>query len=313
MSHSPVAQPWPVIGGYVLSCCAGLASAALPLPVWMAAGAAVAASLWLTARLNCVHPPGGALALLIVLDQKTYAADASQTLALVVANVGLLLLSALLINNLIPGRRYPYRSVDITPEGHGTRDEAPLARTDLRHEDLASAIRELDTFVDIGEDDLVKLYNLAIEHAFSRHVALLCADVMSRDVITASPGTSLSDAWELLQAHRIKALPVIDGERRLVGIITLSDFFRWLGETSKTRDIDARWRHLRVGDVMTSRVRTASPSTPMALLVKEVAETGRHHMPVVDDFGRLVGILTQSDMIAALYRRLALKDGAEPR
>ncbi len=44
----------------------------------------------------------------------------------------------------------------------------------------------------------------------------------------------------------------------------------------------------------------------MADLVSKVAQTGRHHVPVVDDFGRLVGMLTQSDMIAALYRRLAV-------
>ncbi len=313
MSHSPVAQPWPVIGGYVLSCCAGLAIAALPVPVWLGTGAAVAASLWLTARLNCMHPPGGALALLIVLDQRTYAADPSQTLALVVANAGLLLLSALLINNLIPGRRYPYRAAAVTAEDHGTRDEAPLARTDLRHEDLASAIKALDTFVDVGEDDLVKLYNLAIEHAFSRHVGLRCADVMSRDVVTARPDMSLADAWELLQAHRIKALPVIEDDRRLVGIVTLSDFFRWLGEASKSRHVDTQWRQLRIGDVMTANVRTATPSTAMSELVQEVAQTGRHHMPVVDDFGRLVGILTQSDMIAALYRRLALQTQPESR
>lgn len=309
MSHSPVAQPWPLVGGFLMSAIAGLLSAALPGPSWVAAGVAVAASLWLMARLNCLHPPGGALALLIVLDQKTYASSMQQTLMLVAANVGLLLVSAIVINHLIPGRRYPYRSVPAASTDHGTRDETPLRRTDLRHEDLVSAIRELDTFVDIGEDDLVHLYNLAIDHAFSRHVALRCADVMSRDVVTIAADTSLADAWERLQTHRIKALPVVDDARQLVGIVTLSDFFRWLGESPATEAFGRHWRSMRVGALMTTEVFTVQPATPMAALVREVAQSGRHHVPVTDDFGQLVGILTQSDMIAALYRRLALDAG----
>ncbi len=309
MSHSPVAQPWPVIGGYLFSVCAGLVSAALFGPAWIAAGAAVAVSLWLMARLNCIHPPGGALALLIVLDQKTYASSASQTLALVAANVTLLLLSAAIINNLIPGRRYPHRAAAEPRGDHGTRDAAPLLRSDLQHDDLVSAIRAMDTFVDVGEDDLVRLYNLAIDHAFSRHVGLRCEDVMSRDVVTTSANATLTDAWHRMQEHRIKALPVVDEGSRLIGIVTLSDLFGYLGSAPSIEQGAAGWQDRRVSDVMTVRVRTAGPSTPMAELVREVAQTGRHHIPVTDATGRLVGILTQSDMIAALYRRLALESG----
>ncbi len=313
MSHSPVAQPWPVIGGYLFACCAGLVCASLIGTPWVAAGAAVAVSLWLMARLNCIHPPGGALALLIVLDQKTYASSAAQTLAVVAVNVGLLLLSTVIINNLIPGRRYPHRSdFDAVPD-HGTSDQAPLQRTDLRHEDLVSAIRAMDTFVDVSEDDLVRLYNLAIEHAFSRHVGLRCAEVMSRDVVTTTLDASLADAWELLQKHRIKALPVIDADRRLKGIITLSDFFRWLGTSPRTADLSSEWGRMRVDEVMTAEVHTVGPAMAMADLVREVAQTGRHHVPVVDEFGRLMGILTQSDMIGAMYRRLALETGTDNR
>ena len=312
MSHSPVAQPWPVLGGYLFSALAGLLSVTLLRAPWIAAAVAVAASLWLMARLNCVHPPGGALALLIVLDQNTYAASPSQTLALVAANAALLLLTSVVINNLIPGRRYPHRAAPLQAPApdHGTRDEIPLRRTDLRHEDLVSAIRTLDTFVDVGEDDLVRLYNLAIDHAFSRHVALRCADVMSRDVITTTADASLADAWQSMHMHRIKALPVVDSAHRLAGIVTLSDFFRWLGQSTtaaRNAALTGEWRSVRIADVMTSQVFAVRPATPMAELLREVAQTGRHHVPVTDEAGQLVGMLTQSDMIAALYRRLALE------
>jgi CBS domain-containing membrane protein len=67
LSHSPLAQPWPVIGSYLVAAVVGLATAAfIPVPQ-IAAAVAVAASIWLSARLNCIHPPGAAVALFIVL------------------------------------------------------------------------------------------------------------------------------------------------------------------------------------------------------------------------------------------------------
>ncbi len=60
---------------------------------------------------------------------------------------------------------------------------------------------------------------------------------------------------------------------------------------------------------MTTPAWSVQQDTPMAALVREVAGNGHHHVPVIDADGRLVGMLTQSDMIAALYRQLALQPG----
>lgn len=311
MPKSPVAQPWPVIGGYLFACISGFAGASLLASPSLAAGVAVGLCLWLMARLNCIHPPGGALALLIVLDQKTFMSSVPHTLALVASNVGLLLCTATVINNLVPGRQYPFRPKAAVPNAHGTRDLSPLQRSDLNHDDLTDAIRAMDSFVDVREDELVRLYNLAIDHAFSRHVGLRCADVMSKDLITVTPADTLATAWQLLQRHRIKALPVVDGTDKLTGIVTLSDFFREAGRNAGAAAASVGWLHTTVDQVMTTQVFTATPTTPMADLVREVARTGRHHVPVVDDSGQLVGLLTQSDMIAALYRRLALEPAGQ--
>ena len=307
MATSPVAQPWPVAGGYLIACCAGLASASLVSSPWMAGAIAVAATLWLMARLNCVHPPGGALALLMVLDQKTFTPSTAHTIALVCANVALLLLSAAIINNLIPGRRYPWRAPTVELNPHGTQDKVPLQRGDLSRNDLDGAIRKLDGFVDVQEEQLLALYELAIDHAFSRHAGLTCGDAMSRDILTASTSTPLADAWQAMREHGIKALPVVDATRRLIGIITLSDFFGAMGKTGASAGDWNQWLRRPVADAMTSLVWTVRPETPMAELVREVAGNGRHHVPVIDADGKLVGMLTQSDMIAALYRRLALE------
>lgn len=306
MSTSPVAQPWPVFGGYLVACCAGLfASGTISSPL-LAAGIAVALTLWLMATLNCLHPPGGALALLFVLDKKSYMSSTSHSLALVAANVALLLLCAAIINNLIPGRRYPHRPAPPAPNSHGTRDQPPLKRTDLDHGDLDSAIRAMGSFVDVSEDDLGRLYELAIDHAFNRHVAMTCADVMSRDVISVMADAMVADAWLLLRRHRIKALPVVDRQQRLVGIISLADIYqRW--EQPESLHHDTRGlQSTTVREVMNSQVMTTTPETPMATLVREAAQDHHHHIPVIYADQTLAGMVTPSDMIAALYRRLAL-------
>ena len=65
-----------------------------------------------------------------------------------------------------------------------------------------------------------------MDHAFGRHVALTCADIMSRDVITAHFDTELAQAWRLLRQHKIKSLPVVDRFERVIGIVTVADFLR---------------------------------------------------------------------------------------
>lgn len=307
MSSSPVAQPWPVLGGYLVACCAGLLASTYIGPTLLAAGVAVALTLWLMARLNCLHPPGGALALLFVLDKKSYLSSTAHSLALVAANVALLLLCAAIINNLIPGRRYPHRAVpDETPVA-GAHDNTPLRRTDLSHDDLVSAMRSIGGFVDVREEELARLYALAIDHAFSRHVGLTCADVMSRDVVSVATNATIGDAWTLLREHRIKALPVVDAQGRLAGIVSLSDLVQPWHDVGPSEAAPAGVSGMPVSQWMTTQVQTATPETSMASLARAAAQNGHHHIPVVDGDGQLVGILTPSDMIAALYRRLALE------
>ncbi|MBU6438059.1 MAG: CBS domain-containing protein, partial [Betaproteobacteria bacterium] len=114
-----------------------------------------------------------------------------------------------------------------------------------------------------------------------------CADVMSPDPIAARPGMPPGEAAALLQRHRVKALPVVDGERRLVGIVTPGDLARG-GAT--------------VGEVMTRDPRVAGESSSLAALIPLFAGTGHHHLPVVAPGRRLVGMMTESNLVAALAR-----------
>lgn len=316
LSHSPLAQPWSVVGAYLFATLAGLFSVhALPLAP-MAAGVAVGASIWLTARFNCIHPPAGALALLLVLDGPHELEASISFIGVIAANVFGMLGAAVLINNLLLGRRYPYRAQPSTANVHQTQDKPPLARISLTHADLDSAVRELDTFIDVQEEELIRLYNLAVGHAFDRHIGLTCGDIMSRDLVTIRPDTGIELAWRELRTHKIRALPVVDDTVRLVGVLTVADFLRQMDDTSAAglavrlqgllRRESGALRAETAGQIMTTQVRTAHAGTPVAELVRLLSDQGMHHVPVVDNERRVIGMVTQSDLIAALYARIAL-------
>ena len=108
-------------------------------------------------------------------------------------------------------------------------------------------------------------------------------------------------AWHLLSHHQIKALPVADEEGRLVGIITLHDLM--IDRAGRQPRVRAELERLRVADLMTREVRTARRYQPLYDLVEAFSDGGLHHMPVVDAAQRVVGMITQSDVVAALFQR----------
>jgi len=320
--HSPVAQPWPVMGSYLLSCLVGLACAHWIGSAHLAAALAMAFSVWLMLRLRCFHPPGAAMALMIVLDSPSTPTAAWQLLEHVALNVGAALLTTMLVSNWLLRRPYPYAMPVASPGVHNTRDDAPMRRIGLVHEDLASAIHALDTFVDVQEDELVQIYNLAVDHAIGRHLGLTCADIMSRDVVTVQFDTDLEIAWNKLRLHKIKSLPVVDPFGHLIGITTVADFLRQLDDTSaagmavrlqgllrRTPGLTSEKAEV-VGQIMSTQVFSAQPETLVSTLVAQMTDRGLPHIPIVDGQRKVVGIITQSDMLAALYKRLALTEAA---
>lgn len=321
LSHSPLAQPWPVVGSYAAATLSGLACVALIPDAGLAAAVSVGLTVWLMARLHCLHPPGGALALLIVHEHHGHVVSVPHTLLMVALNVSLLLLGAVLLHRLLWRRPYPYRTpVDPTPR-HQTRDASPLQRGGLDHADLAHAVQQIDSFVDVQESELIELYNLAVGHAFQRHIGLTCADIMSRDVVSVALDTELEKAWQLLRRHKVKALPVVDHSQALVGILTVADFLRQMDDT-RTSGLAASLQGLlrrssgsqpqkaeMVGQIMSSDVITAQPDTLVAELVRQLSDRGLHRVPIINAQRHVLGMVTQSDLIAALYKHIALAAG----
>ncbi len=118
--------------------------------------------------------------------------------------------------------------------------------------------------------------------------------VMTRKVITVSPDDSMRHLKEVLRVNRISGAPVLhDGE--LVGIITIEDLIK----TLELGEIDAS-----VGKKMTTETQTVFADETAIQAVNKFAHFRFGRLPVVNRQGKLVGILTQGDIVRGLLRQL---------
>ncbi len=137
-------------------------------------------------------------------------------------------------------------------------------------------------------------------------------DVMTREVLTVSPGASLKDAALMLVQHRISGLPVVDNQNHVLGVVSEADVLpkeaagllpsplAWLPgfDTEVDRSkLEARL----VGEAMTAPALTIEASRPVSLAAKLMMERGINRLPVVED-RKLIGIVTRADLVRAFVR-----------
>lgn len=298
---SPLAQPWAVVGGNTLSALVAVACVRLVGPPDLAVAAAVALAMGAMLALRCLHPPGGATALLVAVSGVS---DPSVALVPVLLNSVLLVGVGIAYNNLTR-RPYPHRQVALA---------SPVSAAGQATEsDLDAVLARYNQVLDVSRDDLRALVEQTQVLALDRRLAeVRCADIMSRKLTTVEFGTPLGAAWALLDERRIKALPVVDKAGHVVGIVTKADFLKAAG-LDAYEGLAGRWRHFIrasgdshsdkpevVGQIMTRRVRVTSAHRHLADLVPLLADSGHHHIPVIADGGKLVGMITQSDVVIAL-------------
>ncbi len=158
---SSFSQPWNVIGGHVVAALIGvLVHQQIASPVF---GGALAVGLAITAMyyLGCLHPPGGATSLIpLIGGSLTDSYGLGFVLFPVGAGAVLMVLVALVFNYPFAWRRYPQAlSKEVASE---TRQKIEAeGYPDISHADFVAALSEIDTFVDISEQDLLKIYQIA--------------------------------------------------------------------------------------------------------------------------------------------------------
>ena len=145
------------------------------------------------------------------------------------------------------------------------------------------------------------------------------ADLMTSVLVTVKPEATIEEAAKLMLQYRISGLPVTNSDGAVLGIITESDLLR-RAETG-TEKHHARWVSLligpgrlaqeyvhahgrKVGELMTERVFTITPQTPLSEVVALMETKHVKRLPVVEQ-ERLVGIVSRADVMAALVGLLS--------
>ncbi len=135
--------------------------------------------------------------------------------------------------------------------------------------------------------------------------------IMATELITVHPSSSLYHAGKLMQEHRIRHLPVVDEDNRLVGLLTQSDVLAASDSILKDRDSQLEVAHFPVEDAMVTEIDTvpSHASLRQAALYLERHKIGC--LPVVDD-GKLVGIVTDTDFVGVAINLLEQLESFEP-
>lgn len=158
---SPMAQPWPVMGGNVISSVIGVATYHAIPDLMIACGVAVGAAILAMSLLGCLHPPGGASALTAVIGTHgIHTAGYSFALMPLGINSITLVVVAMLFHRLT-GHSYPHR-----PPA-----SVPLPRNGVQLQDIDAALEDMHESFDISREDLDALFSYAERHAEKRHAS----------------------------------------------------------------------------------------------------------------------------------------------
>src|SRR5580658_2472562 len=139
-------------------------------------------------------------------------------------------------------------------------------------------------------------------------------DVMVRDVVTVHPDTEVAEAVKLLAEHDVSALPVVDGEGKLLGILSEADLMRrveigtekrrpWWQEAvtgaGTLAEEFAKSHGKKVGEIMTPEIVAVSEETPLSEIATLFERKRIKRVPVTKG-GKLVGVVSRSNLIQAL-------------
>ncbi|THF49624.1 HPP family protein [Allorhizobium terrae] len=316
--NSPLAQPWSAIVGNTSAALVGVAVSMMvndpALRIALAVGLAITAMM----TLRAVHPPAGAVAMTAAMSPAAVH-DLGFWFALtpVAAGTAALVLVAIVYAKLT-GRHYPFRQFD-APNQHGTQDAAPLKRLGLSEQELTTLLDRYRQTFNLGVEDLARLIGAAEMQAATHHASpTTAADIMSRNLITVKTDTPLSEVADLFRRHRFTSLPVVGEHSKFLGVIFQIHLISRAREDALRLDrgflpalkrlVDReREKPVLAADIMSVTIPRAITSTPMSVLMPMMSEGDVDAVPVLE-YDKIVGIVTRTDLIAAMARRISRGD-----
>lgn len=139
------------------------------------------------------------------------------------------------------------------------------------------------------------------------------ADVMTPDAVSASENATYHELVELMESRSVSSVPVVDDFRRVLGVVSASDLvykMEFAGGAQPPRPLEGRSQRAhrakaareRAGELMTSPAVTVPVGSSVVTAARLMESTGVKHVPVVDDLGRLVGVVSRRDLLKVFLR-----------
>jgi CBS domain-containing protein len=159
----------------------------------------------------------------------------------------------------------------------------------------------------------------ALQAATKPLLALTAADLMTTPVMTIPKDTPLREAVRLLARSDVSGAPVVDSDGRCLGVLSSHDFVTWAGAEGESTSFIAPWGEIinvddapdnEIRHYMTKQPVTVAPATPIGELAQKMVDAHIHRVLVVTDQNRPRGIVTSTDILAAvgLATRKASRD-----
>lgn len=289
---SPLAQPWPIIGGNTISALVGITVSQFVHDPMLAVGLAVSLAIAVMSFTRSLHPPGGAAALTAVIGGPAVASAGYMFPFIPVGINSVILVLLGIIFHRISRRRYPHAAAPPAVNTHDTADIPAALRVGFNGRDVDAAILEFHETLDIDRADIDRLLRSVEQHSLVRtRSKLLCRDIMSRDVVCIGHRETAQVARRLLLEHDIRTLPVLDDVRRLIGTVGLR-------ELVMSEGIDGR--------LPFSEAETAIESDAAVSLIPKLTDGSTHAVVIVDAAIHVTGIISQTDLLAAVANSLAV-------
>jgi CBS domain-containing protein len=189
---------------------------------------------------------------------------------------------------------------------------------DISDDDILTAMKEIDGYLDISFGDFKELYHIACSHALKRLMQSVKAkDIMTKKVVYVYEQTSSREIAKVMAKHNVSGIPVIDDGEQVVGIISENDFLSRMGkkEIKSFMNIIALCledkgclakpiRNQNAEDIMTSPVITANEETPVSDIVNLFADKKINRVPILSQDRKLVGIVSREDALKTVIPRI---------
>jgi CBS domain-containing membrane protein len=193
--------------------------------------------------------------------------------------------------------------------------ENPISPPDISEQDIIEAMKTLQGYVDITPGDFKHIYQIAYTMVINRLLnTVTAADLMTKTVLFVEQTMSLVQAASILAENQVSGAPVVNGKKKIVGIVSEKDFLEEMGfgsnpsfmqiATHCLHDKSCMIGNLRgrtVADIMTKPPIVGAPEMTVGDISTTLTKQKINRLPIIGKDGLIVGIVTRTNLAHAYH------------